>query len=86
MFQMPSLNNPGPRVGGPLTVRHSHENTCFTLPPPTLACLMSPYGSCPADALDIPHTNEIIHAWVLPGVEDECPISKTIGWPVISMI
>ena len=67
MFQMPGLNNPGPRVGGPLTVWHSHENICFTL----AVGLMSPYGSCPAGALSIPLTNEMIHAWVLPGVEDE---------------
>jgi len=71
MFQMPGLDNPGPQVGGPLTVWHSHENICFTLMPPALVGLMSPYGSCPIGALNIPLTNEMIHAWVLPGVEDE---------------
>ena len=50
---------------------HSHENICFTLMPPALVGLMSPYGSCPVGALNIPQTNEMIHAWVLPGVEDE---------------
>lgn len=71
MFQMPGLDNPGPRVGGPLTVWHSHENICFTLAPPALVGLMSPYGSCPAGAFNIPLTNEMIHAWVLPSAEDQ---------------
>lgn len=30
-----------------------------------------PYGSCPARALNIPHTNKMIYAWVLPDVGDE---------------
>ena len=71
MFQMPGLNNPGPRVGGPLTVWHSHENICFSLTPPALVGLMSPFGSCPIGSVNIPRTNEMIHAWTLPGVEDE---------------
>ena len=71
MFQMPGLNDPGPRVGGPLTVWHSHENICFSLLPPSLISLQSPYGTCPLGAFNIPRTGEMIHAWTLPGVEDQ---------------
>ena len=71
MFQMPGLDNPGPQVGGPLTVWHSHENICLSLTPPALVGLMSPFGSCPIGSINIPWTNEMIHAWVLPGVEDQ---------------
>ena len=70
MFQMPGTE-PGPRVGGPLTVWHSHENVCLSLTPPALVGLLSPYGVCPLGAINIPGTNEMIHAWTLPGVEDE---------------
>lgn len=70
MFQMEGLGTPGPRVGGPLTVWHSHENVCISLVPFALVSLLSPYGVCPVGAVNLPATNEMIHAWVLPGVED----------------
>ncbi|MGF1617965.1 MAG: hypothetical protein ACFCU2_09210 [Acidimicrobiia bacterium] len=69
MFQMP-FNEPAPRVGGPLTVWHSHENVCISLVPPSMVGLLSPYGVCPLGSVNIPSTNEMIHAWTLPGVED----------------
>ena len=70
MFQMP-FNEEGPRVGGPLTVWHGHENVCLALTPPAMIGLLSPYGVCPLGAVNIPRTNEMIHVWTLAGVEDE---------------
>lgn len=71
MFQTEGLHAKGPAIGGPLTLWHSHENICFSLTPPALISLMSPYGMCPVGSFNIPITNEMIHAWTLDGVEDE---------------
>lgn len=71
MFQMPGFHNPGPMIGGPLTVWHSHENVCISVTPPALVGLMSPFGVCPVGSFNMPGTNEAIHVWTLPGVEDE---------------
>ena len=71
MFETDGIGQAGPMIGGPLTVWHSHENVCFSLTPPALTGLMSPFGTCPAGSLNIPVTNEMIHAWILPGVEDQ---------------
>ena len=70
MFQMP-FDEAGPRIGGPLTVWHSHENVCLSLIPFSMISLLSPYGMCPIGSVNIPRTNEMIHVWTLPGVEDE---------------
>jgi hypothetical protein len=71
LFEMDGLTDPGPRVGGPITVWHRHENICFSLTPPALAGLVSPYGVCPLGSVNIPSTGEMLHAWVMPGVPDE---------------
>ncbi len=70
MFQMQGFREPGPRVGGPLTVWHGHENVCLSLIPPAMVSLQSPYGVCPIGSVNIPATNEMIHAWTIPGVDD----------------
>ena len=44
---------------------------CFSLTPPALVGLTSPFGYCPAGSVTIPVTNEMIHLWTLPGVPDE---------------
>jgi hypothetical protein len=71
LFEMDGLTDPGPRVGGPITVWHSHENVCFSLTPPALAGLVSPYGVCPLGSVNIPSTGEMPHAWVMPDVPYE---------------
>jgi len=77
MYEMPSLGDPGPAIGGPLTMWHAHENVCFGLAPPAFVGLMSPFGGCPVTSLTIPITPEMIHLWLIPGapvfgeVEDE---------------
>ena len=70
MFQMPGIGNPGPAIGGPLTVWHAHDHICFSLTPPALSGLLSPFGACPVGSITVPITNEMIHLWTLPGVEE----------------
>jgi hypothetical protein len=64
MYLMPTVGEPGPQVGGPLTVWHDHTDLCFTIEgrvvgfhrPPTLTC---PAGSATA------RTPEMLHVWVV---------------------
>jgi hypothetical protein len=70
MFLMPKIGEPGPTVGGPLTVWHAHQHICFSLTPPGLAGLLSPLGACPLGTVDIPLTAEMIHIWIVPGAPD----------------
>ena len=70
MFLMPKIGEPGPTVGGPLTVWHAHEHICLSLTPPGLAGLLSPLGTCPIGTFDLPLTAEMIHIWIVPGAPD----------------
>jgi hypothetical protein len=70
MYEMNEIGLAGPAVGGPLTVWHAHDHICFSLTPPALAGLASPFGYCPAGSITIPVTNEMIHLWTLPGVPE----------------
>lgn len=67
MFLMPKIGQPGPTLGGPLTVWHAHQHVCFSLTPPGLAGLLSPLGTCPLGSIDVPLTPEMIHVWIVPG-------------------
>jgi hypothetical protein len=67
MYEMPSLTEPGPRIGGPLTEWHGHENVCFSIAPPALTGLVSPFGFCPVGSITFPTTSEMIHVWTAPG-------------------
>jgi hypothetical protein len=67
VYEMPSLEASGPRIGGPLTEWHSHEQVCFSLMPPALSGLVSPFGGCPVGSIAVPGTPEMIHLWVVPG-------------------
>lgn len=70
MFQMQGINNPGPAIGGPLTVWHAHDHICFSLTPPALSGLQSPFGTCPVGSITMPITHEMIHVWTLPGAPE----------------
>ena len=70
MFLMPKIGQPGPTVGGPLTVWHAHEHICITLTPPGLAGLLSPLGTCPIGTFDLPLTAQMIHVWIVPGAPE----------------
>jgi len=70
LFEMESIGAPGPAFGGPITVWHAHDRICFALTPPAIAGFESPLGVCPVAAISFPITNEMIHVWTIPGVED----------------
>lgn len=70
LFQMDEIGQPGPAIGGPLTVWHAHDRVCFGVAPPALAGLTSPFGQCPLGSITMPVTNEMLHVWTLPGVGD----------------
>ncbi len=67
MFSMPKIGQPGPTIGGPLTVWHAHQHVCVSLTPPGLTGLLSPLGGCPVGSIDLPLTPEMIHIWIVPG-------------------
>jgi hypothetical protein len=70
MFQMDEVGQLGPAVGGPLTVWHGHDHICFGAPG-MLAGLTSPFGLCPLGAITMPVTNEMLHVWTVPGLDEE---------------
>ncbi len=70
MYEMEKMGEPGPAVGGPLTVWHGHDHICFSLLPPALAGLTSPFGVCPPGSLTMPITGEMLHVWTLPDAPD----------------
>lgn len=70
MYEMEDMGKPGPAVGGPLTVWHGHDHVCFSLVPPALAGLTSPFGVCPAGSITVPMTGEMLHVWTLPDAPD----------------
>ena len=67
MFQMPRFGEPGPAVGGPLTVWHGHEQICISIVPPGLTGIVSPLGGCPVGSVALPRTVEMMHVWTVPG-------------------
>jgi hypothetical protein len=70
MFLMPKIGEPGPAIGGPLTVWHAHQHVCISLTPPGLAGLLSPLGGCPVGTIDLALTAEMIHIWIVPGAPE----------------
>jgi hypothetical protein len=70
MFLMPKIGEPGPTIGGPLTVWHAHQHVCISLTPPSLAGLLSPLGTCPVGTIDLALTAEMIHIWIVPGAPE----------------
>jgi hypothetical protein len=70
MFLMPKIGEPGPTIGGPLTVWHAHQHVCISLTPPGLAGLLSPLGTCPIGTIDLALTAEMIHIWIVPGAPE----------------
>ncbi len=70
LYEMESIGEPGPAFGGPITVWHAHDHICFAFTPPAIAGFESPLGACPLASISIPVTNEMIHVWTIPGVEN----------------
>ena len=59
LYEMPDIGEAGPAVGGPITVWHAHDHICFSLTPPALAGLQSPFGGCPFGSLSIGHSHRV---------------------------
>jgi hypothetical protein len=70
MFLMPKIGQPGPTIGGPLTVWHGHQHVCISLVSLGLSGLLSPLGGCPVGSIDLPLTAEMIHIWIVPGAPE----------------
>jgi len=66
VFEMPDAT-PGPTPGGPLMVWHAHDHVCFSLIPPGLTGIATPWGGCPVGSITVAKTNEMIHLWVYDG-------------------
>jgi hypothetical protein len=67
MYQTDESGEPGPMIGGSLTVWHGHDHVCFGLLPPGLGSLGSPMGTCPLGTITVALTNEMIHVWTVDG-------------------
>lgn len=70
LFVMPDMTQPGPAIGGSLTVWHAHEDVCISLIPLGLSGLLSPLGTCPFGSIVLPRTAEMIHVWIVPGAPE----------------
>jgi hypothetical protein len=70
MFTAEEVAAAGPRAGGPLTPWHRHEQVCFSLLPPAVVGLTSPWGACPAGSLTVARTEEMLHVWTVPGAPE----------------
>lgn len=70
LYEMESIRESGPMFAGPVAVWHAHDHICFGSIPPTITSFESPLGVCPLGSLSIPVTNEMMHVWTIPGVDD----------------
>lgn len=70
LYEMESIGESGPMFAGPIVVWHAHDHICFGSIPPTITSFESPLGACPLGSLSIPVTNEMVHVWTIPGVDD----------------
>lgn len=85
MFLMPDGDQPGPQIGGPLTVWHAHDNLCFNAVG-VITALKGADGQCPRGTRFGGKTPEMLHVWLVDnpsGVfgEDMTPqtILKALG-------
>jgi hypothetical protein len=60
MYRMPAPDQPGPRVGGPLTAWHSHNNLCRA---DGRVVAVAVDGACPMGVLGT--TPEMLHVWLV---------------------
>ena len=70
MYQTDHAGEAGPMVGGALTVWHAHDHVCFSLLPPGLGSLSSPFGMCPLGTVTVALTNEMMHVWTIDGAPE----------------
>jgi hypothetical protein len=64
MFLMPD-GTPGPRIGGPLTAWHAHDNLCASPVTLQITAFASEGGRCPLGSISLGKTPEMMHVWVI---------------------
>jgi hypothetical protein len=72
MYMMPRRGEPGPQIGGPLTVWHQHSNLCFdNVTGMAVAFVHSGFfdgsdksGSCPRGSTN-KTTPQMLHVWLI---------------------
>jgi hypothetical protein len=65
MYLMPSSDQPGPRIGGPLTAWHAHDNLCISPVLGRITAFTDANGKCPAGTVWMGKTPEMIHVWLV---------------------
>jgi hypothetical protein len=65
MFLMPTRDEPGPRVAGPLTAWHAHNNLCMNSSVGRITALADANGNCPAGTAHMGKTSEMMHVWLV---------------------
>ncbi|HXH20534.1 MAG TPA: hypothetical protein VNN10_00790 [Dehalococcoidia bacterium] len=65
MFLMPSRDQPGPRIAGPLTAWHAHDNLCFSPALGRISGFTDANGKCAAGSVFMGKTPEMMHVWLV---------------------
>lgn len=64
MYLMERLGEPGPAIGGPLTVWHDHEDLCFSADGRVVGFHRPPRRTCPPGSVN-QRTPEMLHVWLV---------------------
>jgi hypothetical protein len=64
MYIAHRIGQPGPDIGGPLTLWHSHSNLCFNSKTNIIDAFTDAAGNCPAGSFSS-GTPEMLHVWVV---------------------
>ena len=64
MYIAHRIGQPGPDIGGPLTLWHSHSNLCFSTQTNVIDAFTDKDGNCPAGSISS-GTPEMLHVWVV---------------------
>ena len=65
MFLMPVRDQAGPRVAGPLTAWHAHNNLCFSPVLGRISGFTDASGKCAAGSVFMGKTPEMMHVWLV---------------------
>lgn len=65
MFLMPNSTQAGPRVAGPLTAWHAHDNLCFSATLGRISGFTDSNGKCAAGSVFMGKTPEMMHVWLV---------------------
>jgi len=64
MYIAHRIGQPGPDIGGPLTLWHSHSNLCYSSRTNLIDAFTDKDGNCPAGSFNS-GTPEMLHVWVV---------------------